>query len=288
MSLRAPALATLAACVAVLAACHGNQDAAQAETAAAGRAPDTVTIVATEYAFDAPASIPAGEVTLKLEDQGKLPHHVQLLRLDEGKTPADFQAAMQAMKGPGPFPSWVHEAGGVNPPPIGGSATATVDLQPGQYMMVCLIPIPGGVPHIARGMARPLTVTPSSGAAAVAPVADDTIRMTDYAYDIAHPLTAGDHQILVENVGPQPHELVLARLAPGKTLDDALAWAKTLEGPPPGEMIGGAAAMSNGQHETIGVNLTPGDYVLLCFVPDAKDGQPHVMKGMAKQFHVGA
>ena len=35
------------------------------------------------------------------------------------------------------------------------------------------------------------------------------------------------------------------------------------------------------------VELTPGEYGLICFVPDAKDGKLHLMHGMMEQFKVG-
>jgi hypothetical protein len=37
---------------------------------------------------------------------------------------------------------------------------------------------------------------------------------------------------------------------------------------------------------TIEVNLEPGEYGLICFVPDAKDGKPHIAHGMVTQFTV--
>jgi hypothetical protein len=35
------------------------------------------------------------------------------------------------------------------------------------------------------------------------------------------------------------------------------------------------------------VELTPGNYALLCFLSDSKDGKPHLMHGMAKPVTVG-
>jgi hypothetical protein len=32
--------------------------------------------------------------------------------------------------------------------------------------------------------------------------------------------------------------------------------------------------------------MTPGNYVMLCFLPDAKDGKPHLDHGMVKEFTV--
>jgi len=36
----------------------------------------------------------------------------------------------------------------------------------------------------------------------------------------------------------------------------------------------------------ITATFTPGTYVLLCFIPDAKDGKPHSSHGMAKEIKV--
>jgi len=33
-------------------------------------------------------------------------------------------------------------------------------------------------------------------------------------------------------------------------------------------------------------DLAAGDYGFICFVPDAKDGKPHMMHGMMQQFAV--
>ena len=39
------------------------------------------------------------------------------------------------------------------------------------------------------------------------------MKLTDYNFTLSKPLTPGKHTILVENAGPQPHEVVVA--APG-------------------------------------------------------------------------
>jgi hypothetical protein len=41
-----------------------------------------------------------------------------------------------------------------------------------------------------------------------------------------------------------------------------------------------------GRHAILDVDLAPGEYALVCFVPDAKDGKPHFMHGMATQIKV--
>src|SRR6266516_5286675 len=70
--------------------------AACARPASQAAAPNVVTITATDYAFSAPDTIPAGLTTLRLVNQGKELHHASLVRLSEGNTIADLQAGLQA------------------------------------------------------------------------------------------------------------------------------------------------------------------------------------------------
>jgi hypothetical protein len=122
--------------------------------------------------------------------------------------------------------------------------------------------------------------------ATVEPTADITVRLVDYAFDYSTPLTAGSHTLRVENGAQQPHEIALIRLSPGKTLGDLMAWAEAYAGSMPGEILGGVAAIGPGSTAYFSVDLTPGDYALLCFVPDAGDAKPHVMHGMAHQLTI--
>ena len=75
-------------------------------------------------------------------------------------------------------------------------------------------------------------------------------------------------------------------LLPGKTAAEALQWAKTREGPPPFEPAGGILALSPGAVNFMTTDLVPGNYVLVCFVPDAHDGKPHSQHGMIRQLTV--
>ena len=60
-----------------------------------------------------------------------------------------------------------------------------------------------------------------------------------------------------------------------------------MKGPPPAEPIGGVAALNKGERGTFTAELEPGNYGLMCFVPDSKDGKLHLEKGMMKAFKVG-
>ncbi len=261
-------------------------DTASTADVAAPKA-NVVTIDATDYSYDAPAEIPAGLTTIRLVTSGKEMHHATLVKLADGKTMQDF---VEAMKKGGPPPDWIEMDGGPNPPRPGGVTEETQLLEPGNYVIVCLVPSPDGTPHMAKGMIRPLTVVPAAtpeATTAALPAADITVKLVDYGFESSAPLTAGKHVIRVENDGGQDHEIVLARLAPGKKVEDLAAWVEKMDGPPPGEPLGGVATIHPGGVGYVTVDLTPGEYGFLCFVPDAKDGKPHVVHGMVRQFTIG-
>ena len=48
------------------------------------------TFSASDYRFEGPDRIPAGQTTVRLRNRGKEPHQLQLLKLDDGKSPADL------------------------------------------------------------------------------------------------------------------------------------------------------------------------------------------------------
>jgi len=249
-----------------------------------------VTITATDYAFAMPDSIPAGLTTFRLINQGKELHHASLVRLGAGKTAADFQAGLAAaMQSHAPPPAWMAFVGGPNAVTLGDTASATQVLEPGSYVFVCWIPSLDGVPHVMKGMMHPLMVTAGPGGPTDAePAADVTIKLTDYDFQLSQPLTAGRHVVRVDNVVAQGHEVVIAALAPGKSLKDFIAWeAGGEKGPlPTGQWLGGVTTLDVGGHAQFTTTLAPGNYLLLCFWPDAKDGKPHIMHGMGKEITV--
>lgn len=250
----------------------------------------TVSITAHNYSFEAPDTVLAGQTLVKLTNAGTEIHHAYFIRLDAGKTMGDFFAAMKAG---GPPPAWSHDAGGPNAPAPGSSTEAVVNFTPGNYILICVIPSPDGTPHVMKGMSHAFTVVPSTGVVqqssegtseVAAP--DAHIALKDYGFDMNHPLTAGHHVIHVMNQASQSHELFITRLAPGKTAADVAAWVEKMDGPPPGMPMGGLTPLAPGETNEIVVDLAPGEYGLFCFVPDAKDGKPHVMHGMMRQITV--
>jgi len=243
----------------------------------------TAVVHAKDFAFDAPDSVTSGWTTFHFVNDGPNLHHVSIVRLDSGKTSTDLEAALKV---PGPPPKWMVEAGGPNAPNPGTSTDAMLNLAPGNYALICFVDIPSHVPHFAKGMVRALKVTAGTGAEAAEPAADATVTLADYSFTVKGELNAGKHTIKVVNNGPQTHELELFRLLPGKTMKDVGAYATTYEGAPPVDALAGIAGEAKGMTQYFTVDLTPGNYVLVCFVTDSKDGKAHIAHGMTKEFAV--
>ena len=267
-----------------LGACSGGD--ADDEMAAAPADPHEVHFVSTDFAFEGPRTIEGGLVTLVLDNRGETLHHLQLVKLPDDMSMEEFQEAMSGMQMGSPPPPWFHDAGGVNPPAPGKPARVTQMLEPGEYVVLCMVDTPDRVPHVMKGMMQPLTVTEPSTPPAQAPAADLTLTLVDYAFSFSAPPVAGEYVIRVENAAEQAHEVAFFRLLPGKTLDDLMAWAQSYEGTPPFEAAGGVPGMHPGQVVDVHVDFIPGDYVALCFIPDATDGQLHLVHGMMLPFTV--
>ena len=247
--------------------------------------PHVVTVTAVDFHYRAPLTVKPGVTTFRLLNAGTQVHHLQVVRLNEGKHLPDLVAAL---KNPGPPPAWMVQVGGPNAMvPHGTPVEATVGLEPGTYVLLCFVPSPGEqIPHAMKGMMKELTV--SAGTTTMAePKGDVDVRLTDYAFTFSTPLTRGKHMVRVTNDAAQPHELTLFKLAPGKTAADVGHWAESgMKGPPPGMPIGGVTGLSTGRSSTFTVKLAAGHYGLVCFLPDAKDGKPHLAHGMTQDVTV--
>jgi uncharacterized cupredoxin-like copper-binding protein len=245
-----------------------------------------ITYVASDFAFDGPPSVPAGLTTFRFQNQGKELHHLVVFKLQGGKSAEDFIKAMHA-GGSETRPEWaVPEGGPVGIAP-GGESNSTQVLEPGHYALVCFVPSPDGVPHMAKGMMAPLEVVAGSGASTPEPRADLAVKLVDYDFEMAQSLTSGPHVVRVDNAGSEVHELVIWQLPSGKSLSDVLAWVDGgLSGPPPGQPVAGVSPMARGGHAYVTMNLPPGEYALICFVSAKTDGKPHYAHGMARQIAV--
>jgi hypothetical protein len=277
-------LAALLGGIVLLNACTAGEASRPNPNEAVVLAPQEVVVGTRDFVFEAPDTIFSGTTTFRLINDGPDFHHIVLARLEDGHTVDEL---MRHMAHDGPPPPWVTFVGGPNTPGLPGEETnATLNLQPGTYVMLCVIPAPDGQPHTMKGMVKPLTVIPARGATAAMPAADLVMVLDDYSFDTDMEIRAGRRTIRIENVAEQPHEVLFVKLEPGKTATDFLHFMHKPEGVPPGKVVGGNTPMARGEVNLVTIDFEPGEYALLCFIPDAKDGAPHFMHGMAKQITV--
>ena len=127
------------------------------------------------------------------------------------------------------------------------------------------------------------------GAAAAMVMPELMIHAHGYTYDLPKQVAAGVVRISLMSDGKEPHHAQLARLNDDVTQEQFLAALQEGEGAmfPLVSFAGGPAPIDAGGNQTVLMELTAGNYVVLCFVP-AADGLPHVAKGMIGFFEVVA
>lgn len=130
-----------------------GEDAEETATGEGGEA----TYVATEFAFEGPDVLPAGDVTLTMDNQGKQMHELALGELLQGKTMDDVHALLK--KGlPKKPPTWFKEVGGTGAKP-GETGALDAELTPGSYIMLCFVPDQASKEaHVMLGMMKEVTV----------------------------------------------------------------------------------------------------------------------------------
>lgn len=271
----------------------------------AGDALPEFPIVAVEYSFDLPAEIPGGWTRVAFDNQGTMDHQAVLLKVRDGATLEALQAALQTPD-LGAILALAESVGGTGCGP-GLSASVVVDLAPGDYVAVCMIPGDDNIPHYLKGQQAPFSVT-ESDATGTPPSAGLSVSMSEMTFSgLPAELPAGPQVWEVTNAGTQPHELTLVKLAEGMTIeqgfqifgvgaesatpgDGAMASMEPESGTPAGGSmamqgppfvaIGGVSPMSPEQSNLLELDLAPGNYIALCFVPDPASGAPHFMMGM--------
>jgi hypothetical protein len=282
-SLRSTAAITLFALA--LAACQPITMPASQEQPDEAAIPQIV-IGAHDFSYDLPETVEAGWVRVVLENHGMEPHHLQLARLNDGVTPEQLLAALQ--QGPEAAMTMVTFPGGVGPIDPNGRQEALVELAPGAYVVLCLIPSADGAPHLAKGMIDFFEVTAGPGAAEVSlPEIAGEVRLLDYSFVLPTEIKAGPQVWRVVNEGAEVHEINLIKLADGKTMEDVMHFMMHPAGEPPFTNAGGFQAIDPGKSGYLPLELTPGDYIAICHVPSpTHEGKAHEELGMVLPFSV--
>ena len=277
---------SLALAVIAMVAVLGLQRGGTALAGAPGRPAVTLTI--TDSSLSIPATVPAGYTAITIVNNGTTPHDASFVRVNPGVTIQQLIAAGQAINNsqdPADFIAFLTIAqfyGGVSGVEPGTSNQLVLNLTPGTYGVA-------DPEHFDAGLFASFTVAgPASDVAP--PLADATIIQRDFAFDAPATIAAGTRTLEVRNTGAQTHEMALAKLDPGYTLQDVLA-ALQQGGPdvPPPPWVHEFTSVDPqgpGLTQWVTLNLTSGTYAMLCFLPDVNTDLPHALEGMVNSFTV--
>jgi hypothetical protein len=271
---RIAACAVLALSAGALAACGDSDDPQELsfEVSTQGKA----------TAITAPESAEPGLAEITLANESDADADLQLIRI-EGEHSADevaegFGAAVRGEA----FPDWLFAAGGVGGTGPGETRTVSQILQPGTYYAF-------NTESRAAPTAEGAATTEVSGESSDEELgeADATVEAGEYLFK-AETLPAGTNEIVLDNIGVQPHHLIASRLIGDGTAADVERFFKTESGKPPLSEKGtqATAVVEGGESQIVTLDLEPGRYALYCFITDRQGGPPHAFKGMIDEVEV--
>jgi hypothetical protein len=262
-------LALMLAALALGATACGDDDD---DDGASGQ-PPAFQVDANEEGVTAPETVEPGAVEIRFTNSGERDHSAQVIALD-GHTPEETIKAGEAWgERGGKLPDWIRFVGGVGTTKGGGTGTAVVDLEPGDYAVF-------DIDSDADDAFAAFTVEGDEGDGL--PETDERVEAVEYSFS-AEALAPGSQSVTFDNAGEEPHHLVGAPLLPGKTEADLKEFVETEKGAPPIDesKAFGTAIVSGGESSVVDLRLESGDYAFLCFIPDRAGGPPHAAKGMA-------
>jgi hypothetical protein len=274
-----------------------------------------ITVTATDEGFTVePAEVEAGRYLVTLNNEGANPQmFAGLVQLPEGMTVEDLSYADEVAAGTpmppmemGPSPeqleaiNWLYEAyipGGMSTiTPVANQAV--LDLRAGDYGVW------GEDPFSAMSAAA-LTVTGDAEAEIAGPEPEAAVTIIEegeggvgYSFRLEGELQAGLQIVKILNASDQPHFVEASQYPEPVTMDQVMAafmFDPSTGATPTPDMIdferityaGWAGTQSTGTTQWVVMDFTPGQALLVCFIPDPlTGGTPHAFEGMAELFDV--
>jgi hypothetical protein len=222
-----------------------------------------------------PGELRPGLVEIVVENQDTERHSAVIRRLNDDVSLEEFQALF--LEDPLATLPMTFAIGG---PTVNGkgSSYGFYYLEPGTYLAVDLWVDP---PRYATFEAKGTTVDTSE------PVINVDVKMNEYAFSMPEAIQSGPQLWKFFNQGQFPHNVGIVQLSDGMSLDDVIAWMGEQSGPPPFEVHAFWNVMSPAATSRVLIDLTPGEYLALDFLPDfASQGKTNVEQGMAQPFTV--
>ena len=241
-----------------------------------------------DYSIAVPSEIKGGAVELTLDNsQNQAPHSAQLIQLGEGHTFKEASAIIDSDK-PQEIPDWIRGYGGVGETKPGETGTSTVELDEGHY----------AVQDDAENDAKGPTYTefdvhdtndadlPDTDATVTAATTDSDDPAHEYEWK-SDGLKAGVNKITFDSEGDEALHVLVAAPIKGNATIEQVGEELDSNGPPRSvdfENVVGTSVIDGGKKEVTTLNLQPGRYAFICFLPDRDEpDKPHYKQGLLKE-----
>lgn len=257
-------------------------------------AAEALDVVAQDYGFlGVGEKVTGGAIEVTFTNEGKADH--ELVFMDIGDASLDtFRKEFPKVLQGGPFPSFMKAITGAGELEPGKSATATITLPKGEYLLFCALDdAPGDgektveKPHYEYGMRQNVTVEGPSDVEL--DDATNTFHAKDYTFEAPEEFAAGRNEYVFVNDGPEQwHFMELSVFPQGTTAKEAeKAYGELLkleEGqePPAGVVLPEdflfTGIFSPGNGQTFEATFEEGrTYLAACFIQDKAGGPPHAI-----------
>ncbi len=251
--------------------------------------------------FDLPAELEAGRYHVVIENEGSLDIDLEFYQLPDGVTVDDLMAAFEEAQGPMFTPpdfffDMVFNGGPTSLP--GETGEVVLDLTSGEWV-VNLLTYDPETDDVTDNVQTLTVIGEMPALEEVAGAVE--IVMAEMYFELPETIAAGPQIWNVVNNGQQVHHVVLSGVPDGTTEEQVLELASSF-GPPASPEAGATPVepalgfedledtfysllFSAGQANWYEVDVQPGTYAMICFMPDPS-GTPHVMLGMIEVFTV--
>ena len=232
---------------------------------------------ATDFAFETEERIQEGTVTLRLRNDGLVPHQAWVVQLGAGRTLRDLERDLAEGNPTSAdlLPPWVSGVGGPSAVLAAQRGEVMLDLRAGHYAILCLTRLADGTPAVMKGMYHALDVEAASGRPGRMP-ADVSVTLTDRSLAESGRLRRGRLHVRVSNSSATTRELRVYRLAGGAGTDTLRHWLTTEVGAAPVASVGGVFGLPPGGSAVVTLLLDAGEYALVSRPALGVTGSRHV------------
>jgi hypothetical protein len=241
-----------------------------------------------DFRFEAPAQAPAGLVEVELENLGQSPHALLVSKIKEGVTYDQIAAAKLKGAGQsGPLQDAVLGGTDFVGTAPGGRQVVQIFFDQGKYIWESNAVGTDGIQDLMKGMLAPLEVV--GAPTRNPPSVPLKVALTDSGPQLPSGIRGGAQlwEVTGKSAAHRFHTLSVARLAPGKKIDDWLNWRKHPAGSSPIQEVTGMNVLGQGDRSAwLPLELTPGDYIAYCSIVLPKANQDHIANGEVVSFTV--